>query len=78
MHTHKHTRLSRLWYNLCADISFWSKLFVRLWTKKWGLDSMLDDVEKKDVVDELIERDEGINKALGLPPLDAKNPYRFL
>ena len=32
----------------------------------------------EELTEALLEMDEEINKALGLPPLDAKNPYRFL
>ncbi len=32
---------------------------------------------EEEAMEALIKMDEEINKALGLPPLDAKNPYRF-
>ena len=69
MHTHKRTKLSRLWYNFKVDIWFWYKLFVRFW---------LEPEDAEEIMEDAMKNEERINKALGLPPLDAKNPYRFL
>jgi hypothetical protein len=40
--------------------------------------SLTEKRDPEEVMKEMMEGDEKINKALGLPPLDAKNPYRFL
>lgn len=66
---HKPTKLSRFWYNFKTDICFWFKLIIMSLTEKR---------DPEEVMKEMMEGDEKINKALGLPPLDAKNPYRFL
>ena len=74
--THMHK-----FHNLRCDICFWCKQIPNLWKQEWGSSDIPANKDlperKEDIVNDLIERDEEINKALGLPPLDAKNPYRF-
>ena len=65
----KQTKRSRRWYSLCAGIHYLLRL-----SSKWSK-TMSNRPGGGDIVDEYNEK---INKALGLPPLDAKNPYRFL
>jgi len=65
----RRTKRSRRWYSLCAGIHYLLRL-----SSKWSK-TMSNRPGGGDIVDEYNEK---INKALGLPPLDAKNPYRFL
>ena len=37
-----------------------------------------EKAESRKILEAFYKNEEDTNKALGLPPLDAKNPYRFL
>ena len=65
-----HKPKSRSWYNCLT------KLFDR-WLN--NINDKLNAYEERPGREEdfLFKFDEKINKALHLPPLDAKNPYRF-
>lgn len=63
---------AKTWLNRFAE--FFDRMFDKFVPKK----SAEEDAAFQKGINNMIKDMEDANKVLGLPPLDAKNPYRFL
>ncbi|MBW1834442.1 MAG: hypothetical protein JRG74_12920 [Deltaproteobacteria bacterium] len=73
MHNKTKPKSSKGWFDIAAEA--FDRIVDKLSPPQKSAE---EEAESKKIMEDFYKNEEATNKALGLPPLDAKNPYRFL
>ena len=73
MHNKAKPKGSKDWFESAAEA--FDRIVDKLSPPKKSAE---EKAESRKILEAFYKNEEDTNKALGLPPLDAKNPYRFL